>query len=89
MVAEKVRVNAYKHFGLGSRIDENINENGGYPLVYGEDDTGVHSIAFILPRINKGLVIFTNSDNGTGTFEQTVNHFLEKDARDIVTAEMN
>lgn len=89
MVAEQVRVNAYKHFGLGWWIDENINENGDYALVHGGDDIGVHCIAFILPRTNKGLVIFTNSDNGTGTFEHIVNHFLEKDAKGVVTAEMN
>ncbi len=89
MVAEQVRVSGYKHFGLGWWIDENINEKQDYAIVHGGDDIGVHCITFILPNSKKGLVIFTNSDNGTDAYMEIVNHYLEKDAKGIFNAEMN
>lgn len=89
MVADQVRVSALKHFGLGWWIDEKINANEDFALVLAGDDIGVHCIAFILPHSNKGLVIFTNSDNGTNAYMEIVNHYLEKDAAGIFNAEMN
>ena len=89
MIADQVRVSSFKHFGLGWWIDENINEYGDFALVHGGDDIGVHCIAFILPHSKKGLVIFTNSDNGTDAFMEIINHYLEKDAEGIFNAETN
>ena len=87
MIADQVRVSSFKHFGLGWWIDENINEYGDFALVHGGDDIGVHCIAFILPHSKKGLVIFTNSDNGTDAFMEIIKHYLEKDAEGIFNAE--
>lgn len=89
LVADQLRVSSLKHFGLGWWIDENINENNDYALVHGGDDIGVHCIAFVLPNSKKGLVIFTNCDNGTDAYMEIVNHYLEKDAKGIFNAEMN
>ena len=89
MVADQVRVSNFKHFGLGWWIDEQINEDGHFAIVHGGDDIGVHCIAFILPDVDKGLIIFTNSDNGTEGYVDIVNHFLESDAAGIFNAEMN
>ena len=89
MVDEQVRVSNFKHFGLGWWIDEEINQQENFALVHGGDDIGVHCITFILPHSKKGLLIFTNSDNGTDAYMEIVNHFLEKDAAGIFKAEMN
>ena len=89
MIAEQVRVNSLKHFGLGWWVDEQINEHGDFALVHGGDDIGVHCIAFIVPHSKKALVIFTNSDNGTKAFEEILRFYLEKDAEGIFNAEMN
>lgn len=89
MIADQVRVSDFKHFGLGWWVDEQINETEDFALVHGGDDIGVHCIAFILPNTQKGLIIFTNSDNGTDTYMDIVNHYLEKDAKGIFNAEMN
>lgn len=89
MIGEQVRVGKFKHFGLGWWIDEDINEQNDFALVHGGDDIGVHCIAFILPNSKKGLLIFTNSDNGTDAYMEIVNHYLEKDAEGIFKAEMN
>lgn len=89
MVADHIRVSAFKHFGLGWWIDEEINAKDDYALVLAGDDIGVHCIAFIIPNSAKGLLIFTNSDNGTDAYMEIVNHYLENDAKGIFNAEMN
>jgi hypothetical protein len=42
----------------------------------GGDDQGVHTIAFMLPESNQGLLIFTNCDNGTDIYIQIVLSYL-------------
>ena len=89
MIADQVRVSTYKHFGLGWWVDEQINANDDFALVLAGDDIGVHCIAFILPNSEKGLLIFTNSDNGTNAYMEIINQYLENDAEGIIRAEMN
>ena len=89
MIADQVRVSSFKHFGLGWWVDEKINANDDYTLVLAGDDIGVHCIAFILPNSEKGLLIFTNSDNGTDAYMEIINQYLENDAEGIIRAEMN
>jgi CubicO group peptidase (beta-lactamase class C family) len=89
MIADQVRVSSFKHFGLGWWVDEKINDNGDFALVLAGDDIGVHCIAFILPNSKKGLLIFTNSDNGTDAYMEILNQYLENDAEGIIRAEMN
>jgi CubicO group peptidase (beta-lactamase class C family) len=88
MVADQVRINDYKHFGLGWWIDENINENKDFALVHGGDDIGVHTITFIIPKTKQALLIFTNSDNGTEAFAEVLTKFLGKDGEGILNIEM-
>lgn len=88
MVASQVRINDYKHFGLGWWVDENINENKDFALVHGGDDIGVHTIAFIVPKTKQALLIFTNCDNGTDAFEPVLVKFLGKEGQGILNVEM-
>lgn len=89
MSADQVRVSSFKHFGLGWWVDEKINDNDDFAIVLAGDDIGVHCIAFILPHSEKGLLIFTNSDNGTDAYMEIINQYLENDAEGIIRAEMN
>jgi len=88
LTEEQVRVNAYKYWGLGFWVDENINESGDIAFVHGGDDVGVHTIAFMLPSTKQGLVIFTNSDNGTAAFQEVLLHFLGENGQGILDVEM-
>lgn len=88
MVFEQVRINDYKHFGLGWWIDENINSEGDFAMVHGGDDIGVHTIAFIIPKTKQGLIIFTNSDNGTGAFQEILLKYLGENGQGIMKVEM-
>jgi tricorn protease-like protein len=60
----------------------------GLSDVQNNADLGVHCIAFILPNSEKGLVIFTNSNNGTDAYMEIINQYLENDAEGIIRAEM-
>jgi CubicO group peptidase (beta-lactamase class C family) len=88
MVADQVRVNAFKHFGLGWWVDENINSSKDFAVVHGGDDIGVHTIAFLLPRTKDGLLIFTNSDNGTNAFADVLLKVLGTDGKGVLDVEM-
>ena len=88
MIADQVRINDYKHFGLGWWVDENINENKDFALVHGGDDIGVHTIAFVVPKTKQALLIFTNCDNGTNAFAEILVKFLGKDGEGILNIEM-
>lgn len=88
MISNQVRVNDVKHFGLGWWIDKNINSNKNFAMVHGGDDIGVHTIAFIIPKTKQGLVIFTNSDNGTGAFVQVLLKYLGENGQGIMEVEM-
>jgi len=88
LTADQVRVNASKHFGLGWCIDEKINENNDFALVHGGNDIGVNTIAFLIPKTKNGLLIFTNSDNGTAVFETLLVQFLGQDGAGILRVEM-
>jgi CubicO group peptidase (beta-lactamase class C family) len=88
MVSEQTRINDFKHWGLGWWIDENINSNGDFAIVHGGDDIGVHTIAFIIPKTKQGLVIFTNSDNGTAVFADILLKYLGENGKGILEIEM-
>jgi CubicO group peptidase (beta-lactamase class C family) len=88
MSKEQVRINPFKYWGLGFWIDENINEKGDIALVHGGDDIGVHTIAFMIPKTKQGLIIFTNSDNGTEAFVDVLLKYLGEEGKGIIEVEM-
>ena len=88
MITNQVKINDYKHWGLGWWVDKNINGNNDFALVHGGDDIGVHTIAFIVPSTKQALLIFTNCDNGTNAFAEILVKFLGKDGEGILNIEM-
>lgn len=87
-IKEQIRVNANKHFGLGWSVDEKINSADNFALVHSGEDNGVRTIAFLIPEKKAGLLIFTNSDNGTKVYENLLLHYLQKDGNGILKIEM-
>ncbi len=88
MISEHVRLSDYKSWGLSWWIDKNINSDGDFAIVHGGDDIGVHTIAFILPKTKQGLVIFTNSDNGTEAYIEVLLSYLGQNGQGIIDVEM-
>lgn len=86
MISKQTRVKPRQYFGLGWLIDEDVN-NGENAITHGGDDIGVHTIIFILPKSKKGLLIFTNCDNGTDIYIPTIQHFLHAVGQEIIDIE--
>jgi CubicO group peptidase (beta-lactamase class C family) len=65
------------YFGLGWEMILNLGRKKEYALIHTGSDAGVRTLAILLPASNEGLVVFTNSDNGTKLYGRTVVEFLE------------
>lgn len=74
-----------KHFGLGFEIYD--LGNGEYALSHGGADKGTRTIFFIFPETKKGILIFTNSDNGTLVYEPLIKLYLGEEGQKIIDIE--
>jgi len=48
----------------------------------------VKALVFLLPKSKQGLIIFTNSDNGTNVYEVLINDYLKGLGKQIIDIEM-
>ncbi|MBK1897343.1 serine hydrolase [Chryseobacterium paridis] len=85
MIERQVKTKENKYFGLGFEIYD--LGNGNYALSHGGSDQGSQCIAFILPQSGKGILIFTNVDDGYKVFEKLIVHYLGEDGKKIVEIE--
>lgn len=51
------------YFGLGWMIMPELS-NGEYALIHTGSDPGVSTVVVLLPKSRRGLIVFTNGDNG-------------------------
>lgn len=85
MVTHQVATKNGKHFGLGFEIYN--FKNGDYALSHSGADNGVQPIVFIFPKTKKGLIIFTNVDDGYKVYEKIITHYLGEQGKEIVKIE--
>lgn len=85
MTTNQVETKNGKHFGLGFEI-YNLG-NGETALSHGGADKGVQTIVFMLPKSKKGLIIFTNVDDGYKVYEKLLNHYLGENGKKIFEIE--
>ncbi|WP_114819200.1 serine hydrolase [Chryseobacterium sp. KLBC 52] len=85
MVKKQVKTKENKYFGLGFEIYD--LGNGDYALSHSGADKGTQCITIILPKSGRGIVIFTNVDDGYKAYEKLVHHYLGKDGKKIVEIE--
>lgn len=57
--------------GLGWGIFEDLS-NGEYALIHSGHDDGVHSVVLLLPESKRGVVIFTNGENGSMMYKDVL-----------------
>lgn len=74
-----------KFFGLGFEIYDLGNNE--IALSHGGSDKGVNTIVFLLPKTKKGLIIFTNVENGYKIYEPLVDHYLGNVGKKIISIE--
>lgn len=85
MIKKQVKVKENKYFGLGFEVYD--LGNGEYALSHGGADQGTRCIAIVLPDSGKGIVIFTNVDDGYRVYEKLVLHYLGEHGRKIIKIE--
>jgi CubicO group peptidase (beta-lactamase class C family) len=87
MVSPQVKIKENKFMGLGWAVYTNLG-NGEYAISHSGVDPGVNTIAFILPKSKRGLLIFTNSDNGPQIYTELVKAYLKEQGQAISDIEM-
>lgn len=85
MIKKQVKTKENKYFGLGFEIYD--LGSGDYALSHSGADKGTQCIAILLPNSGKGVVIFTNIDDGYKVYEKLVLHYLGKEGKKIVEIE--
>jgi len=84
MLSNKSQIKNHQYFGLGWMIDEIKSEN---VITHGGVDNGTQTIVFILPKSKKGLVIFTNSANGSEAYIPIITKYLGRKGQEIIDVE--
>jgi CubicO group peptidase (beta-lactamase class C family) len=76
MISPHVKIREHYGRGLGWEVINDL-PNGEYALEHGGSDPGVKTIAFILPKSKRGIVILTNGDNGIFVYNNVVRESLD------------
>ncbi|MGD1320461.1 serine hydrolase [Chryseobacterium sp. 2R14A] len=85
MITKQIETKKNKFFGLGFEIYNLGNDE--IALSHGGSDKGVNTIFFLLPKTKKGLIIFTNVEDGYKIYEPIVNHYFGSTGEKIVDIE--
>jgi CubicO group peptidase (beta-lactamase class C family) len=86
MVSHQIKTKENKYFGLGWEIYDLGNNE--YALSHGGSDEGANTLVFLLPKSKRGLIIFTNSDNGTNLYLKLIADYLKDSGKRIIDIEM-
>lgn len=62
--------------GLSWVVVRNLND-GEYALMHSGSDPGIKTLVVLLPKSKRGLVIFTNGDNGNKVYEEVLRELLD------------
>lgn len=63
-------------FGLGWEVYHNL-PHGEYALLHSGSDPGVRTIVVLFPKSARGIVIFTNSDNGMSIIRELISRSFD------------
>lgn len=65
-----------KTFGLGWNVVNNLS-NRGYALTHTGRNRGQNTIIILLPQEKRGIVVFTNGDNGDKVYENIISEYFD------------
>jgi hypothetical protein len=86
MISPLSKIKDNKYMGLGWAVYPEL-PGGEYGLSHSGEDPGVKTIAIILPKSKRGLLIFTNSDNGPQLYTDLVKGYLKEQGNAIFIIE--
>jgi CubicO group peptidase (beta-lactamase class C family) len=76
MIQKQVMLENGTEVGLGWFMIKGLS-NGGYVLYHSGSNRGQNTKIFLLPKSKKGIVIFTNGENGNKVCEKIISEYLE------------
>lgn len=85
MIQKQAKIKEDVYYGLGLVVYD--LGNGDYALSHSGADKGTRCIVFVLPNSGKGILIFTNVDDGYKVYEKLVTHYLGEQGRKIAEIE--
>jgi len=88
MLSNNTKTKDGRYIGLGWFIYDPLGE-GEYAISHGGDDPGAHSICFLLPKSGRGIIIFTNSENGTKLYIDLIKAYLVQNGQAILDIELH
>lgn len=62
--------------GLSWVVIKNLARNE-YALMHTGSDPGIKTLIVLLPKSKRGLVVFTNGDNGSKVYEEVLREMLD------------
>lgn len=65
-----------KEFGLGWNVTRNLTK-GGYALTHTGRNRGQNTIIILLPEEKKGIIVFTNGENGDNVYECIISEYFD------------
>jgi hypothetical protein len=71
-------------WGLGCQLLFNLDEKGEYAVMHGGGDYGLKTIMIMFPESKKGLLIFSNSENGMVVWRKLIEEYFGKLGEEIV-----
>jgi CubicO group peptidase (beta-lactamase class C family) len=77
MVRPQVKVKEHTARGLGWGLVLDL-PNGEFAIEHGGSNMGVKTMCMILPKSKRGIVVFTNGDNGTMVVNNIIKESLEE-----------
>jgi CubicO group peptidase (beta-lactamase class C family) len=76
MVSAQATVKKHYYRGLGWGLVKDL-PNGEYALEHGGSDIGVRTMAILLPKSRRGVVVMTNGDNGMNVFNNVIKESID------------
>lgn len=76
MVSPQSDIRKYRAQGFGWSIITGLPD-GEYAISHGGSDYGVKTIAYFLPESGRGVVVFTNGDNGMSVFNNIIRNTFD------------
>ncbi len=87
MLSHNTQTKTGRYIGLGWFLYDPLGDDE-FAISHGGDDPGAHSICFLLPKSGKGIIIFTNSENGTKLYIDLIKTYLGQKGQAILDIEL-
>jgi CubicO group peptidase (beta-lactamase class C family) len=87
MLSNQLKQDDTTEFGLGWKIFSDLAD-GEYAIQHTGGDYGLKSIAFLLPKSKRGLVIFTNSENGMVVWSKIIEEYFSAVGKSLINANL-